>query len=96
MLGNGKALAMHDCLFRNRETARWVWYHDLDEYLEAPPTSTVPGILRKYMFEPYLTHGSYVYSMDNCEVREGVLRPTSHATSPLISQNCSCCTTVSW
>lgn len=39
---------MHDCLYRNRETASWVAYGDFDEYLEAvfTPPQTIRGFLR--------------------------------------------------
>jgi hypothetical protein len=62
---------MHDCLYRNRETARWVAFHDFDEYLEVPPPQTLPGILAENEGKPYVTHGCYNYNVDMCEGEEG-------------------------
>jgi len=58
---------MHDCLHRSRESARWVFFHDLDEYLQVMPPRTVPALLEQYRGKPYITHGCYIYSIDNCE-----------------------------
>lgn len=60
-------VSMHDCLYRTRETARWVAFHDFDEYLEVPPPSTLPAILAENADKPFITHGCYNYNVDLCE-----------------------------
>lgn len=70
-----QALAQHDCLFRNRETARWVAFGDLDEYLVVPPPASLPSILTRHQDAAYISHGAYRYSVERCEA-EDVFAPT--------------------
>lgn len=60
-----QSLAMHHCLYQNRESAGWVAYGDLDEYLEAPFTPPQPiksflrDLQRRTPPTAYVSHGCY-------------------------------------
>lgn len=62
-----QALAMHDCLYRNRRLSKWVMYLDIDEYLEVPPPRTFAEILKTHEDKVWISHGSYVFSTMFCE-----------------------------
>lgn len=57
---------MHDCLYRTRDLAQWVAFHDFDEYVEAVTPLTVPGLLAKHADKAWLTHGCYAHDIDKC------------------------------
>lgn len=59
---HGQTIAMNDCLYRNRETAQWVAFHDFDEYLDVKPPHTVLSVLDKHKDSTAaVTHGAFVY-----------------------------------
>ncbi|GJP51134.1 hypothetical protein CLOM_g10301, partial [Closterium sp. NIES-68] len=62
-----QAVAMHDCLYRMRQQADWVAFHDLDEYLAVPPPASVPALLERFASLPYITLGMHVFSAHLCE-----------------------------
>lgn len=70
-----QSVAMHDCLFRNRNDARWVAYLDYDEYLDAPGPKTVPGILEENKEMSFVSHGCYTYDVAKCEGTHEVWDP---------------------
>ena len=59
---------MHDCMYRNRFTTKWVSFHDFDEYMEVPAPLTFPTILRRHEGKPYITSGMYSFDTQACIV----------------------------
>lgn len=66
---------MHDCLFRNRNIARWVAFHDYDEYLDAPGPKSVPAILQENKAMAFVSHGCFTYDVAKCEGTRDVWDP---------------------
>lgn len=58
---HGQGMAMHDCVFRSRDTAAWVSFGDFDEYVVElfPPPVTLRGFLAQQLEEltPWLSYG---------------------------------------
>lgn len=43
---HGQLVAIQDCLYRNRGKARWVGFHDFDEFLVPLKQPTIPSLLK--------------------------------------------------
>jgi len=74
--GMSQLVAMHDCLFRSRDVAKWTLFLDFDEYL------VIPGGHHFAAGEPpapqCMSHGSYLFSTKQCDSRTpGTPRTTS-------------------
>lgn len=56
---------MHDCLFRNRDTAEWIAYGDFDEYMVVPfaASLSLSAFLSRYASQrPWVSYGSYIFA----------------------------------
>eukprot|EP00897_Mesotaenium_endlicherianum_P011063 jgi/Mesen1/9986/ME000072S09401 len=61
---NGAAL--NDCLYRTRFTAKWVFVHDLDEFIEFVPPHTLKSTLTQHKDKAFLTHGVVWWDHQRC------------------------------
>lgn len=67
MLAQGVALM--DCLYRHRYTSKWLFYGDLDEYLDVVPPLTLGGVLQEHNDRPWLTFGVVWWTVNHCRRR---------------------------
>lgn len=58
-------VAMHDCLLRSREIAKWTLFLDFDEYLVIP--GGIQTLVTSLKDAAYISHGSYLFSTQRCD-----------------------------
>lgn len=68
----GQTLAILDCVYRNRYTAKWLMMGDPDEYLHVKPPATLQSILTKYEEEAFISHQGLNWDINHCEKKTSV------------------------
>lgn len=62
----GQMLSIYDCIGSMAMKAKWVFFLDLDEFLEAIPPATVRSILEKHENNSWLSHGALWWDVTKC------------------------------
>lgn len=61
-------LFINDCLHRSKALAKWVVFHDFDEFLDVQPPRTLNSLLEEYKEMPWITYGSIPASTGHCRL----------------------------
>eukprot|EP00271_Cylindrocystis_brebissonii_P002071 TRINITY_DN12413_c0_g3_i2.p1 TRINITY_DN12413_c0_g3~~TRINITY_DN12413_c0_g3_i2.p1 ORF type:complete len:715 (+),score=150.60 TRINITY_DN12413_c0_g3_i2:227-2371(+) len=63
---HAQTLALQDCLYRSRVSAKWIFVADFDEYLEAVPPNTLTSLLTAYQLKTWLSFGGHWWDVNQC------------------------------
>lgn len=65
---SNQSLFLLDCIHRTRRIAQWAFNFDYDEFLFIKnPSTSIQTLLEKHFDEPFVTFGSWWYSINFCE-----------------------------